>query len=271
MRGRCPLKGAAHQMFKRGYDMTENIIRTKVVNLSGGKDSTCMLFDMLDDGVIPDYVLFCDTGMEFPQMYDHIKLIREKLKTDYNSVCDVTMIHAENSFEYMMFDHIIGSGKRCGQCGYGWATFKIRWCTGYFKRDLSKAFIKTLKQPVEQYTGIAYDEQNRIKNHTYPLIQSKTTEKEALRRCYNRGFYWDGLYEMFDRVSCWCCPLKNQKELRVIRSEFPHLWDKLMEMDEKSFNRFQPRHTVCSLEKKFREEDWKNNGLFDSFQQTIQG
>ena len=34
-----------------------------------------------------------------------------------------------------------------------------------------------------------------------------------IKYCYEKGFYWDGLYEHFDRLSCWGCPLKNLKEL----------------------------------------------------------
>ena len=43
------------------------------------------------------------------------------------------------------------------------------------------------------------------------------TEKDCLNYCYKRGFYWieNGvrLYDVLDRVSCWCCANKNKKEL----------------------------------------------------------
>ena len=41
-----------------------------VVSFSGGKDSTAMLLRMLDEGMPVDVILFCDTGLEFPAMYD---------------------------------------------------------------------------------------------------------------------------------------------------------------------------------------------------------
>ena len=43
-----------------------------VVSLSGGKDSTAMLLRMLEEGMPVDIILFCDTGMEFPGLYNHI-------------------------------------------------------------------------------------------------------------------------------------------------------------------------------------------------------
>ena len=43
-----------------------------VVSLSGGKDSTAMLLRMLEEGMRVDIILFCDTGLEFPAMYEHL-------------------------------------------------------------------------------------------------------------------------------------------------------------------------------------------------------
>ena len=44
-----------------------------IVSFSGGKDSTAMLLMMIEKGMKIDKVIFCDTGAEFPQMYEHIK------------------------------------------------------------------------------------------------------------------------------------------------------------------------------------------------------
>ena len=43
-----------------------------VVSLSGGKDSTAMLLRMVEEGWPVDHIIFCDTGLEFPEIYDHI-------------------------------------------------------------------------------------------------------------------------------------------------------------------------------------------------------
>ena len=41
------------------------------------------------------------------------------------------------------------------------------------------------------------------------------TEKECLKYCYQHGFEWKEasvrLYDVLDRVSCWCCANKNKK------------------------------------------------------------
>ena len=48
-----------------------------VVNFSGGKDSTALLLMMLERRMQVDDMVFCDTGVEFPQMYEHIEKLVE--------------------------------------------------------------------------------------------------------------------------------------------------------------------------------------------------
>ena len=42
-----------------------------IVSFSGSKDSTAMLLHLLELGEPVDEVLFCDTTVEFPEMYTH--------------------------------------------------------------------------------------------------------------------------------------------------------------------------------------------------------
>lgn len=42
------------------------------VSLSGGKDSTAMLLLMIERDMPINMVLSADTGMEFPEMYEHL-------------------------------------------------------------------------------------------------------------------------------------------------------------------------------------------------------
>ena len=49
-----------------------------IISLSGGKDSTAMLLMMLERDEPIHSVVFFDTGWEFPEMYDHIRLLENK-------------------------------------------------------------------------------------------------------------------------------------------------------------------------------------------------
>ena len=219
------------------YLLQEEFNSSHVVSFSGGKDSTAMLLMMLEKGMMIDDIVFCDTGKEFPQMYEHISKVENYIGRK------ITILRNEKSFDYLMFDHIKKKGKNKGSKGYGWVNMRVRWCTIALKQKVFNRYMKGKK--FIKYIGIAYDEPQRHQkiglNDRHPLYDWKVTEKEALEYCYKRGFNWGGLYEHFDRVSCWCCPLKNGRELAVLYHYYPELWRALKDMDNKAYNKFKDK------------------------------
>jgi len=198
----------------------------QVVSLSGGKDSTAMLLMMLERGEPVDDIVFFDWGMEFPQMYEHLYKLEAYIDRP------ITRIYPEKPYEYYMFDHVKTKGKRIGQCGYGWPGNQGRWCTG-IKRDVLN------KHNGDSVNCIGYSYQERFSragyknNHRYPLLEWGVAEIEALKFCRSHGFDWGGLYDLFRRVSCWCCPLVPKREAIALRDNFPELWARLEEWHER--------------------------------------
>lgn len=222
-----------------------------IINFSGGKDSTAMTLKMLEDGWWVDEIIFADTGKDFPQMIGHINKFDDYIQKHFNK--KITRIKAEKSFDYYMFEHEKTRGKNKGKRGYGWSTMLCRWCTSNLKTNVINKYLKAQNEEYTEYIGIACDEPKRIKDKCYPLIDWGMTEKDCLHYCYERGFNWEGLYEHFDRVSCWCCPLKNLKELKTLYTHYPELWEELKEMDKKSYNQFRKDYSVKELEEKFKK------------------
>ena len=224
-----------------------------IVQFSGGKDSTCMLLMMLEKGMPVDEITFCDTGMEFPQMYEHIDKVEQYIGRK------ITRLKAENSFEFMLTEYQRVKGDFLNVKGYGWASMKIRWCTSYFKVNTLRKYLGKTKDVVK-YIGIAADEPKRHMNIPanvkHPLFDWGVTEKMALQTCYNHGFTWGGLYEDFHRVSCWCCPLKSLNELRILYHKYPALWERLKDLDNRCWNQFRVDYSVMQLEEKFKQEDY---------------
>lgn len=220
-----------------------------IVSFSGGKDSTAMLLRMVEENMQIDDIVFCDTGKEFPQMYEHIKKVEEYIKRP------IIIIKSDKSFDYYMFEHEKTRGKNKGQKGYGWASGRCRWCTTLLKNQVVDKYLSKYKQEgYKEYIGIAYDEQDRIKEKNYPLVDWKMTKKDCLEYCYSKGFNWGGLYEHLDRVSCYCCPLKRISEYRVIYKHYPQILAELKDMDKKAYNKFRRDYTVEELEQKFKKE-----------------
>lgn len=230
-----------------------------------------MLLLMVERGMPIDIVLTADTGMEFPEMYRHWDRVEQFLLRERG--LKLTILRHPKGFEWLMFDDpkekesSIETRTQLGVplYGNGWPGVKVRWCTGQLKTHLINKEVNRLKQEYQaiHYVGIAADEPNRIKGECYPLVDWGITEREALQICYDRGYDWGGLYEIYHRCSCWCCPLQRIDELRKLRHHHPALWTKLREMDDRAITQFghnalgqfKQNWTVEALEQRFSAED----------------
>lgn len=231
-----------------------------------------MLLGMLERDMKIDCILFCDTGLEFPAMYDHL----DKLERDIGR--PITRVHCEQSYEYLMFEIPVKRkadtqfAQKYGHIhtGYGWAGPRMRWCTSMLKDGPRERFLRPLREQYEiiEYVGIAADEGYRLKrrrnqaqNHVHPLVDWGMTEAECLQYCYDHGYTWAGLYERFKRVSCWCCPLQSLTELRELHQHFPELWEKLKTWDKRTWRNFRADYSVEDLEVRFLlEREWTAAG-----------
>ena len=72
------------------------------VSLSGGKDSTAMLLLMIERDMPIDIVLSADTGMEFPEMYEHLAKVDAFLYEKRN--IHITTLRHPKGFEWLMFE-----------------------------------------------------------------------------------------------------------------------------------------------------------------------
>lgn len=233
----CEKKFSKEEAERKKNDQWKNI-----VSFSGGKDSTAMLIVMLEEKIpIHDIVWFDCGEFEFPQMRKHIAKVESKLGVK------VSQVKMDLSFSHYMYKHPRGSEKGLG---YGWPSPHLRWCTN-FKINEIKKYVRQYR-PYNQAIGFAADEMKRVKkgnsanekrgaffHNFYPLVEKGITEKKALEICYSYGFDWDGLYNVFDRVSCWCCPMQGIDDLIKLKLNYPDMYRKLIYMNEKSRTQFK--------------------------------
>jgi 3'-phosphoadenosine 5'-phosphosulfate sulfotransferase (PAPS reductase)/FAD synthetase len=241
------------------------------VSLSGGKDSTAMLLMMIEKNMPIDRIIFVDTTKEYPEIYEHLEKLQEHIKP--HKIETVKL-----DWNYWFFEHDKSESKWAGKYryepGYGWPHWKQRWCTA-IKTNAVQCLLaygeynprerRTIKKGeydhIIEYHGIAFDEKERVKDYggkrnvKYPLVEWGITEPEALRYCYDKGFDWNGLYNHFTRMSCWCCPLQSIDELRTLRKEFPKLWAELQDMDERTHKPFSHGRSVDYYEKRFQKDE----------------
>lgn len=243
------------------------------VSLSGGKDSSYLLLRMIELGMPIDAVISADTGMEFPEMYDHLAKLDDHLYRERG--IHITTLRHPKGFEYLMFDEpkqkpsALERRARLGvpPYGNGWPGIRVRWCTGQLKTHLISKEVNRLKAEKNalHYVGIAADEAWRCKNERYPLVEWGVTEAEALQGCYDRGFDFGGLYEIYHRCSCWCCPFQRIDELRKLRVNHPELWARLRRLDNRAraqfgagpLGQFKKDWSAERLEERFAREEAK--------------
>lgn len=250
----------------------ENNLRdgTKSVSFSGGKDSTYMVLRMHELGIKMNDIVYFDSGWDFPEMEDHIIRVEDFIKQK------ITRLVPQETFDFAFSkkERFPRDKSKPTVFGYGWPGVFSRWCNTRKVRAInaySAAMTWSGKPlPIIRCIGFSSDEQKRVRRlkkakkkifqeFAYPLVDWGITGKKALEYCKERGFEWGGLYDVFDRVSCWCCPMGGQTMARKLYDHFPKLWDRMLEMEswlpeDHDGIKFTGKYRVSDLDKKFASE-----------------
>ena len=203
-----------------------------IASISFGKDSLAMVLRLLEEGRPLDEVVFYDTGMEFDAIYRNRDKLRPVLREHGVALIEMA---PKKPFIYSMLERPIRKLDGGIKYGYGWCGGPCRWGTGEKTYTVNR-YIRQQKAVV--YVGIAADEQYRMKRaenqqeyKKYPLIDWGMSETDC------RGWNWQegdiDLYDILDRVSCWCCCNKNRRELCNIYRYLPEYWQRLKDLQLK--------------------------------------
>lgn len=231
-----------------------------IASISFGKDSLAMLFLLIEKKCPIDEVVFYNNGMEFQAIYD----VRDRVVPFLNKIgIKYTELEPKMPFEYTMFDRPVKHRDGTSSKGYSWCGGRCRWGTTEKNRTITIYLKDNYGSDYKEYIGIAYDEPSRITNNIhklYPLFDWKLEEHDCLEYCYSKGYFWEEegvrLYDMLDRVSCWCCSNKNLKELRNYYHFLPKYWNGLKRLQSKTTRPFKNnKYTILDLEKRFSQEE----------------
>jgi 3'-phosphoadenosine 5'-phosphosulfate sulfotransferase (PAPS reductase)/FAD synthetase len=237
-----------------------------IASVSFGKDSLAMLLLLLEHKMPLDKVIFYDTGMEFDAIY---QTRNKAVKLLEQHGIKYTELHPPMKFEDRMYNYPYISRRGEQKQGYGWCGGLCRWGTKEKTMALDK-YCKAIGEEVRQYVGIALDEPQRLErlkgtNKISPLAEFGFTEPMALEHCYKHGFDWletkggadpVRLYDILDRVSCWCCRNKNLKELANYKRYLPAYFKRLEDLEQKIG---EPMKKPIYLSKRFAEVKNENS------------
>lgn len=234
-----------------------------IASCSCGKDSLAMILTILEKKFPLDYVLFFDAGKEFNSIYrnwDKLTKVLDRYGIRYERLTP------DRSFDYYFSEHEVKTRSGKPKKGYSWCGGVCRWMTTLKIDAINRFYRQFDKEVIVEYVGIASDERERIQFErsdrtikVYPLIMLGMTENDCLVKCYKSGFNWTeangiDLYDVLDRVSCYCCRNKNLNELRAIYRHLPQYWQKLEEMQAKTKIPFRAGETIQDLESRFKTE-----------------
>lgn len=193
--------------------------KKSVIAISGGKDSTAMLHLLLEQKVHIDEVVSFECDWDFPQIKNHLTFVEKKT--------GLQIVRVRN---YRHFNELLRR--------YGWPHPSGGWCVEGKVRACNQ-FIRAVKGTVE-YIGFSVDEKWRTERPwllkkkweiRYPLIEANMTGKDALSYCYSLGYHWNGLYDVFNRVGCFCCPKAGKKRIEKLKIHYPKLFAYYLMLD----------------------------------------
>lgn len=220
-----------------------------VASCSFGKDSLAMVLLLIEKGYPLDEVIFYDTEMEFQSIYSNkIKLekILEAMSIRFTVLTDPL------PFTFRAFEKEVRTRSGIIKRGYNWCGGLCRWGTTGKLSAIQKHYKETYgDETIVEYVGVAADERDRIEKYRskrnktvklYPLIEWGMKESDCLDYCYSHGWNWHEettetecgwveMYEILDRVSCWCCANKNQREIKNIMRYLPNYWNRIREYE----------------------------------------
>lgn len=139
----------------------------------------------------------------------------------------------------------------------GWPIRSKAWC-GMLKERVIHV---NLGKDVMNYIGIATNEQERIDRHKIkqdvrmPLVEIGWDENYCMQWCKENGLL-SPVYSQSFRSGCWFCHNQGVGQLRLLRRQYPELWDLMLQWDSISPTPFkQDGLTVKDYDFRFRMEN----------------
>lgn len=210
---------------------------TRIVQFSGGKDSTALVLwarEHFGDNFTP---LFCDTGWEHSLTMAYIDYINQTVLNGR-----LVTIHSEK-YDGMR-DLVTQKGRV--------PSAKARFCTEALKVLPTAVYLKTLDDVTVIYQGVRGNESKsrldagaRLWSDVYdawvfrPLFHWTVEEVFALHA--KHGVEVNPLYKLgAGRVGCFPCINVTLKELKRVGSRLPEIWERAAELERAAERTFFP-------------------------------
>ena len=231
-----------------------------ILMFSGGKDSTYLLWYCLKNDIKIDRIVFCDTTIEYPAVYEWIEYIESRFGIE------VLRVIPKNTFHELIM-RIRKRGKFKGRIR-GFPAMRF-YC--WVSRDLKfHASTDRVWPDATRLIAILGDEEYRLEMKAtlkhkvrWPLIEAGICEKQVIRELKENDLY-PPIYSLLEkyitdpkqrpRTGCWICPKTNIAGMRMLYFEYPELWKQLEDWEELAPLLWKMTKTVKEWGDRFEKE-----------------
>lgn len=232
-----------------------------ILSLSYGKDSLACLGAIEELGWPLDRIAHAEIWATDTIPADLPPMVEFKAKADkiIKERWGIEVEYIKSSQNYKEAFYQVKRKSKIGNNGeiYGFPNPPRPWCTGELKQ-------KTMRRIRESgdihYLGIAVDELERIEKNTksgikMPLVEAGWDEAYCRKWCEENDLL-SPIYTTATRGGCWFCHNQSVNQLRLLRKNYPDLWQLMLKWDKDSPVTFHSDgHTVHDFDRRFALED----------------
>lgn len=203
------------------------------VSFGGGTNSTAMLCGFREREIKPDLVLFADTGAEMPHTYEHVELMRGKVREWWGLELETVRKLYAGKFEGLEGE--CQRGDKLPALAYG-----SRACSMKYKHEPQTRRIKAEMKArgvavVKRAIGFDAGEGHRTRKspdewavNWYPLVEWEWWREECVAAICRHGIPQPG------KSSCYFCPAMKRSEVLRLKQEHPELLARALEIERKA-------------------------------------
>lgn len=206
-----------------------------VVSYGGGTNSTAMLIEFVNRGIVPDLILFADTGGELPSTYEYVDTFSRWLCN--HGLPEIVIV--KNDGQYGSLEYECSQKGILPSLAYGFKS-----CSDKYKRRPQDKFISGCNMAraawasgiaIKKAIGFDAGEWHRIRKspdkkyeNWFPLVDWDLGRDDCIRIIRMAGLKQPG------RSSCFFCPAMRKKEILWLKKHHPDLLERAIEMERKA-------------------------------------
>lgn len=206
-----------------------------VASYGVGIDSTAMLVEFEKRGIIPDLILFADTGAERSETYQYLEYFNKWLLSHNMPIVEIVK-YVDKNGEVMTLERNCLEQKTLPSLAFGFKT-----CSQKFKSAPQEKFCNHYKPCIKTWAkgrkvikaiGFDADEERRAKKYSdkkyvswYPMVEWNYGRSDCERIITEAGLLIPG------KSSCFFCPSMKKHEIFELKKNNPDLLKRALKIE----------------------------------------